>query len=47
MGFGFSIKRRLEFSLRYSYGLADQVSNDYAKKTNSTSVLNLGVGFLF
>lgn len=47
LGFGYSIGRQLEFSLRYSYGLADMVSNDYAKKTNSTSILNLGVAYVF
>lgn len=47
LGVGYSINRQLEFSLRYSYGLMDQVSNDLANRTNSTSILNLGVSFIF
>lgn len=47
LGVGYSIARELEFSLRYSYGLADQVSNDFANKTNSTSILNLGISYIF
>lgn len=47
LGVGFSLNRQLELSLRYSYGFADQVSNDPAKTKNSTSILNLGASFIF
>jgi hypothetical protein len=47
LGVGYSLNRQLEFSLRYSYGLLDQVSNDLANRTNSTSILNLGISFIF
>lgn len=46
-GVGYSLQREIEFSLRYSYGLVDQIKNDHGKKTNSTSILNLGVSYFF
>ncbi|HUH34841.1 MAG TPA: porin family protein [Moheibacter sp.] len=47
IGIGYSLQRQVEFSLRYSYGLVDQVKNDAANKSNNTSILNLGVGYFF
>lgn len=47
LGVGFSMNRKFEASLRYSYGLTDQVSNDYLNTGNSTSILNLGVSYFF
>lgn len=47
LGLGYSIGREFEFSVRYSYGLADMVANDYANKTNSTSILNIGFAYIF
>lgn len=46
-GIGYSINREFEFSLRYAYGLVDQVKNDWGDKTNSNSVLNLGFAYFF
>ncbi len=46
-GIGYSINRQYEFSLRFSYGLVDQVKNDWGDKTNSNSVLNLGFAYFF
>lgn len=47
IGIGYSLQSQVEFSLRYSYGLVDQVKNDAANKSNNTSILNLGVGYFF
>lgn len=46
-GIGYSISRQYEFSLRYAYGLVDQVKNDWSDKTNSNSVFNLGFAYFF
>lgn len=46
-GIGYSLNREVEFSLRYSYGLVDQVKNDWRDASNSTSILNLGVSYFF
>lgn len=46
LGIGFSLDRKIEWSIRYSYGLADQVKNDYKDDTNRTSILNLGMSFI-
>lgn len=46
-GLGYSLNRKVEFSARYSYGLSDQVANDYVNKTNSTSIINLGISYFF
>lgn len=47
IGFGFSFDRKVELSLRYSYGLSDQVSNDPVNAVNRTSLLNFGVSYIF
>lgn len=47
LGIGYSLNREVDFSLRYSYGLVDQVENDAANKSNNTSILNLGVAYFF
>ena len=47
LGVGFSLNRQFEASLRYSYGLVDQVPNDAANASNSTSILNLGISYIF
>ena len=47
LGVGFSLNRQFEASLRYSYGLVDQVKNDWAQSNNHTSILNLGVSYFF
>ncbi len=47
LGIGFSLNRQVEASLRYSYGLVDQVANDAADASNHTSILNLGVSYFF
>jgi len=47
VGFGFSLNRQYEASLRYSYGLIDQVKNDAINSNNHTSILNLGVSYFF
>lgn len=47
LGVGFSLNRQFEGSLRYSYGLVDQVKNDAVDGTNHTSILNLGISYFF
>ncbi len=47
LGIGFSLNRQFEASLRYSFGLVDQVKNDAAMDNNSTSILNLGISYFF
>jgi len=46
-GAGYSFNRQWEFSIRYSYGLVDQVKNDAADANNHTSILNFGVSYIF
>ncbi len=47
LGVGFSLNRQFEASLRYSYGLVDQVADDAANSNNHTSIINLGVSYIF
>lgn len=47
LGIGYSLNRQIEFSLRYSYGLLDQVKNDRKNYNNSTSILNFGISYIF
>lgn len=47
LGVGFSMNREWEASLRYSYGLVDQVKNDAIDAANHTSILNLGISYIF
>src|SRR5690606_18472925 len=47
LGIGFSLNRQIEASLRYSYGLVDQVKNDALNTNNHTSILNLGISYFF
>lgn len=47
LGVGFSMNRQFEASLRYSYGLVDQVKDDAMDSNNHTSILNLGVSYIF
>lgn len=47
LGIGYSLNRQIEFSVRYSYGLLDQIKNDIRNESNSTSILNLGISYIF
>lgn len=45
LGVGYSLNRNVEFSIRYMYGLVDQVKNDAANTSNKTSNLNFGISY--
>lgn len=47
LGVGLSYHRKLEGSLRYSFGFTDLVLHDRKNKMNSSSNLNLGVTYFF
>lgn len=47
LGGGYSLSRKIEGSLIYSYGLMDQVIFDKYNTTNHTSILNLGISYFF
>ena len=46
-GIGYSLNREIDFSLRYSHGIVDQIKNDAGNNPNRTSILNLGVSYFF
>lgn len=45
LGVGYSLNRNVEFSVRYLYGLVDQVKNDPISGSNKTSNLNFGISY--
>lgn len=45
IGVGYSLNRNVEFSIRYLYGLVDQVKNDPINSSNKTSNLNFGISY--
>jgi hypothetical protein len=45
VGIGYSLNRNVEFSVRYLFGLVDQVKNDAANASNKNSNLNFGISY--